>query len=73
MVEENTQAKKPAPHPGSKRAKYHQVPEPPKRIPQTAVASAFKAFIGALHVDQVWHILPIRRYHICLFLQHVFI
>eukprot|EP01147_Barroeca_monosierra_P003762 gene3762-6285_t len=71
VVEENTQAKKPAPHPGSKRAKYHQVPEPPKRIPQTAVASAFKAFIGALHVDQENLSDFIKLEHPRVVLQHI--
>eukprot|EP00043_Microstomoeca_roanoka_P029263 m.21308 g.21308 ORF g.21308 m.21308 type:complete len:325 (-) comp9074_c0_seq1:112-1086(-) len=47
-----SEAPRPAPYPNSKRAKYHVTPTPPQKIPATAVAAAFKAFVGALYADR---------------------
>ncbi|EGD74354.1 hypothetical protein PTSG_06363 [Salpingoeca rosetta] len=47
---EAVKAAKPFEH--NKRAKYHVDPVPPQKIPASAVAAAFKAFVGALYVDQ---------------------
>ena len=44
---------KPRPHAHNKRAKYHEEPQVPKKVPATAIAGAFKGFVGALYVDQV--------------------
>eukprot|EP00056_Hartaetosiga_gracilis_P010010 m.146937 g.146937 ORF g.146937 m.146937 type:complete len:334 (-) comp13237_c2_seq31:167-1168(-) len=42
----------PKPHEHSKRSKYHKTPQAPQKIPLSATADAFQAFVAALYIDK---------------------